>query len=103
MRALLALLLVACDPGETVNDITGGWGLDLPGLGVTYECVIQGPGYEDTLELCYDEDHLSLSIWESLGREGTVVCKPTQRHAGPCYYHCDGGSGCNALHGCWCP
>ena len=54
------------------------------------------------LELCWrdsDSGELADSLDEAM--PGAWSCEATQRHAGPCLYHCGAGRGCNALDGCW--
>jgi hypothetical protein len=96
VRALLVLVLVGgC---QSCREIGGGAGIDLPYLGVVYECA---PAEGEVLELCFegDEDELAESVSDAYG--GMWSCSPTGRHLGPCWHHCDGGRGCNARSGCW--
>lgn len=95
MKLALAFLAACGQP-------LAGAGLDLPFLDVVYECDAED-GTGRVLELCYDSGGVALS--EALADEpgGLWSCRPTPRHLGPCVYHCDGGRGCNALNGCFCP
>ncbi len=99
----LVILLVLASCG--IQEVGGGAGLDLPWLGVVYECDATRTTPQELveLELCFDggEDELEMSL-DANGFEG-ATCWPTERHAGPCYWHCGGGAGCNAFGGCWCP
>lgn len=88
---VLVTLLAGC--------IGGGAGLDLPVLDVVYDCRVG----EQTFELCWDSGEDSLEDSLSVQFHAAVTCGPTQRHLGPCRYHCDGDSGCNAYGGCHCP
>jgi hypothetical protein len=88
--------LVVCLLGGCVG---GGVGLDLPWLDVVYECHVEAAD----LELCFDSGPDALEAELVIAYRGPAACVPTERHLGPCRYHCDGGSGCNALNGCFCP
>jgi hypothetical protein len=85
MRAAL-VMLAGC--------IGGGAGLDLPVFDVVYLCATDaGP-----VEVCWDGYRDDLE--HSIGGQ----CEPTPRHLGPCLYSCPPPeSGCNSLHGCYCP
>jgi len=100
MRALLLLALSGCI--DDIKTVGAGAGLDLPGdiFGVVYECKFTDA---TETEFCWNrsEDSLILSL-NSHGLD-VVDCCPTPRHAGPCWYHCSGGRGCNAFGSCWCP
>ena len=110
IRVLLLLALCSCD---TVNEATGGLGLDL-GFGSVWQCEVEdalaGFGVED-VEVCWkgSQDALEQSLWVAYGNEdgaGFATCRPTERHSGPCFWCC--GTDCrswgsNSLHGSWCP
>jgi hypothetical protein len=89
VRALLAMLAAGCTVG-------GGAGIDIPSslFGVVYECTDEAGS---VVELCYNQDRSDIED------DLEVSCEPTSRHSGPCWYHCDGGAGCNATGGCYCP
>jgi hypothetical protein len=101
--AVLAIWAAAlCCGCQDIKEIGGGAGIDLPGdfLGVVYECRFTD-GSET--EFCWADSENELVL--SLNDNGfdTVDCYDTPRHAGPCWYRCPGGRGCNSFSGCWCP
>ncbi len=106
---LLAFTVASCTTAkDTANDITGGWGLDLPFFELVRECDATTEAVPQELvllELCSPLDDLALarSLNEN-GYEG-ATCWPTSRHAGPCLWCCgdDCGPGSNAHSGQWCP
>ena len=102
----LALALSACG----LQNTGGGAGLDF-GTGHVWECEVEdaSQGFQIVdLEVCWkrSRDDLELALWDAYGDPDTLngyaTCRPTQRHAGPCWYRCPGGKGCNAFHGCLC-
>lgn len=92
---VIAAFFAACSDLKTIG---GGWGIDLPGFDVARECLFEDGRTEEWCSPLSDD--------ELAEQTGADVCYDTPRHSGPCYYHCDGGRGCNALealNGCWCP
>ncbi len=104
---LFALCLLSCN---TVNDATGGWGVDLGG-GSVWECEVEDASRAHAtvdLELCWGGgvDSLESSLWVTYGNEGGAgfaSCRPTERHSGACWYRCPSQWLANALHGSHCP
>lgn len=119
-RLLVLLALLGCDDIRTLGS-GAGWDLTwLPFIdGNVYQCRMTGtpievcPDQVDGVcirEWCTDLDARDLTLlalemgYGSLG--GSIYCRPTPRHLGPCTLECDGDAaigGCNALHGCICP
>ena len=107
MRALLVLALVSC---TTVNEATGGWGVDLGG-GQVWQCEVEDASNEFAivdLELCWKrgQGELEESLWVAYGNEegeGFATCWETKRHSGSCWYRCPSQRLANASDGSWCP
>jgi hypothetical protein len=99
LRLAPLCLLLAC---QDIKELGGGAGLDLsfiPGLGQVFQCdVTDGT----QLELCYDGESSDLLDLLQANDIPASACGPTQRHAGPCWFHCSSGRGCNAFQGCAC-
>lgn len=91
--AAIVLLANACG----LQEVGGGAGLHLPGLGVVYQCERVAETPSGLEEWCWPDDV------EQLERELGTSCEPTPRHLGPCLYRCPSATGCNAFSGCWCP
>jgi hypothetical protein len=106
----LAMSLVAC---QTVKDVGGEIGgtaaewiacpTDIVPCGHVFQCygtaAATPSGY---VEVCIDDDDQPEQVDGIEAAFG--LCEPTPRHQGLCFWHCDGGRGCNAFSGCWgCP
>ncbi len=66
--------------------------------GDVYLCDMPADNELGHVEVCVQRDTAIETVEAELGE-----CKPTSRHQGLCYWHCDEGAGCNAFNGCWCP
>lgn len=103
-RHLAALALIALASCAKLAEDAGGEAAeaivcptDLINCGLVYVCEASAGNDLGHVEICVDDGDLEAAeaVYGS--------CEPTPRHQGLCYYHCDGGRGCNAFNGCFCP
>jgi len=110
-RALLLALVVACDQASSVGrfvrdgaeEAAAAHGellckINASKCGHVYACDATADNDLGQVEICVQNDTPIEDVEAQYG-----ACEPTPRHTGLCYWHCDGGAGCNALSGCWCP
>ena len=113
MRALLVIALIAsCDQASSVGGFLKSRAEEVGAAHVEILCLAHpaacGDVYMCEAEAENDLGHVEICIQRDQGidkaEDAFGECKPTPRHAGLCYWHCDAGAGCNAFSGCWgCP
>lgn len=110
-KILMLMALVACDQASSVGGFVKSGGEEIAAAhgeiacllypekcGDVYMCEMEADNELGHVEICIQRDMVLEDIEAAVGE-----CKPTPRHVGLCYWHCDEGAGCNAFSGCWCP
>ncbi len=112
MRAVAIIaLLVACDQAHSVGGFLKNGAEEVGAAHGEVLCLIHpevcGDVYLCAAEAVNDLGHVEICVQRDTNLEDVEAvfgeCKPTPRHVGLCYWHCDAGAGCNAFNGCWCP
>lgn len=101
MKIALALVFAAaCGDISGLGTLGADTGIDT-GLDPVFTCSFASSGVQ--LELCWhqpDSAEFAGLVADQCG--DTVTCAPSVRVPGG-FWHCNGGAGCDALEGCWCP
>jgi predicted small secreted protein len=101
--AVIVALLGACSTvegaGGSVTEFVA-CPIDVIDCGHVYLCEQAADNELGHVETCVDDD---TDGQLEAAEHAYGACVPTPRHEGLCRYHCDGGQGCNAYNGCFCP